>query len=211
MKKFISLLVVALSFSSCAKKQISTLPFEVTKDVSCNDLFEEGYKRSFGVDVILIGKKMNDTTIYYQIDTPPIDYEEINFSDLEEDIITDFDTIKELTKYDKYLEMDALALSDSIYELVWQDINLQRNYVCDEGNVSWRNFMLELEESETINYRSTIDRTKYKVLNLEKVSNYAIDEFKVVNLITKDTFDCSVNKQNKKYYFSSTFTLIKYD
>jgi hypothetical protein len=210
-KRFIYLLVVTLILSSCKKKQISILPFEVTKDVSCDDLYGDGYKRSFGVDVILIGKKMNKTTIYYEVDIPPRNSEEIFFSDLVEDIITEIDTVVKATKYDKYLEMDALALSDSIYELVWQDINLQRNDVCDEGNVSWRNFMLELKESETIDYRNTIDTANYKVLDVEKESQYLIDQFKVVNLITKDTFNCSVYKQNKKYYFSSTFTLIEYE
>ncbi|ARV14594.1 hypothetical protein BTO07_05255 [Polaribacter sp. SA4-12] len=204
-------MVVALSLSSCEKKQISILPFEVTKDVSCGDLYDGGYKRSFGVDVILIGKKMNDTTIYYQIDIPPINPEEIIFYNSNENILTVIDTLDRVTKYDKYLEKDALELSDSIYELVWQDINLQKNDVCDEGNVSWRNFILGLKKSETINYRNTIDTTKYKILDVEKESQYLIDQFDVVNLITKDTFNCSVYKQNKKYYFSSTFTLIEYE
>jgi hypothetical protein len=210
-KKFICLLVVALSFSSCEKKQISILPFEVTKDVSCDDLYDNGYKRSFGVDVILIGKKMNDTTIYYEVDIPTIAPEERTFYNSYKSSPTIVNTLNKSTKYDKYLEKDALALSDSIYELVWQDINLQRNYVCDEGNVSWRNFMLELKESEIIHYRNTIDTTKYKILDVEKESQYLIDQFDVVNLITKDTFNCSVYKQNNKYYFSSTFTLIEYE
>jgi hypothetical protein len=211
LKKLICLLVVTLILSSCEKRHIYSLPFEVTKDVSCDELYNEGYKRSFGADVILIGKKMNDTTIYYEIDLPSIDPKDITFYDSEENIETEIDTVKKVTKYDKYLEMDALELNDSIYELVWQDINLQENFVCDEGIVSWRNVMIELKESETINYRNTIDTTKYKVLNAEIESNYSIDKFKVVNLITKDTFNCSVYKQNKKYYFSSTFALIKYD
>ena len=71
--------------------------------------------------------------------------------------------------------------------------------------------MLELKESETENYRNTIDPYNYKILDLDNESKYSIDEFKVVNLIANHTFICSVYKQNKKYYFSSTFTFIDYE
>ncbi|APG64838.1 hypothetical protein LPB136_05455 [Tenacibaculum todarodis] len=210
-KKFICLLVVTLILSSCEKKQISILPFEVTKDVSCGDLYDNGYKRSFGVDVILIGKKMNDTTIFYQIDIPTIAPEERTFYNFYKSRPTVVNPINKSTKYDKYLEMDALTLKDSIYEFVWGDIQKQQRDICSEGKVSWRNFMLELKKEETENYRNTIDTNKYKILNINKDSDYYIDKFKVVNLITKDTFYCSVYEQNKKYYFSSTFTLINYE
>ncbi|MCH3884833.1 hypothetical protein [Tenacibaculum aquimarinum] len=209
MKKFICLLIVTLLFFSCQKKEVSTLPFEVTKNVTCNDLYEIGYKRTFGVDVVLIGKKIINTTIYYQIDLPLVK-DKIDYEDFDEETLLDTITQSE-TKFDKYLKQDALTLKDSIYEFVWGDIQKQKRDVCSEGKVSWRNFMLELKKEETENYRNTIDTNKYKILNINIDSDYYIDKFKVVNVITKDTFNCSVYEQNEKYYFSSTFTLINYE
>lgn len=210
LKKFILSLSVLILIFSCKKENISNLPFEVNRDITCGDLYREGYKRTFGVDVTMVGKIMNDTIIHYQITEPIIDYD-IDFYDFEENIPTELDTVKKKTKYDKYLKMDALELNDSIYEYVWGNIEEQQKYVCEEGAIAWRNFMLELKESETENYRNTIDPNNYKILDLDNESKYSIDEFKVVNLIANDTFICSVYKQNKKYYFSSTFTFIDYE
>ena len=210
LRKFICLLSVWMLIFSCKKEKPSKLPFEVNRNITCDDLYNTGYKRTFGVDVTMIGKIINDTIIHYQITEPIIDYE-IHYNDFEENIPTKIDTIKKVTKYDKYLEMDALELNDSIYEFVWGKIKEQQKYVCDEGKISWRNFMLEIKKSETKNYRNTIDNTKYKVLDIENASNYNIDEFEVVNLIKKDTFHCSIYKQDNKYFFSSTMSIIKYD
>ncbi|MFK8061116.1 MAG: hypothetical protein AB8B78_13630, partial [Polaribacter sp.] len=191
MKKFVCLLILSFLTFSCSKKKISNLPFEVNHNITCDDLYNIGYKRTFGVDVILIGKIMNDTIIHYQIDVPPVDYV-FDYDNIEENITDENDTITNATIYDKYLEKDALELNDSIYEFVWGSLKQQQKDICKEGLVSWRNFMLELKETETKSFRSTIDTNKFKVLDVEKESNYPIDEFKVVNLVTKDTFDCSI-------------------
>jgi hypothetical protein len=212
LKNLICLLIISLLFFSCEKKEIYNLPFEVNRNITCNDLYNADYKRTFGVDVTMIGKIMNDTIIHYEITEPVIDYD-MDFYYSEENIPTELDTIKKATKYDKYLEMDALELNDSIYEYVWGNIKEQQKYVCEEGSIAWRNFMLELKESEIKSYRKTIDTVKYKIFNVKinPKSSYSIEKFKVVNLITKDTFNCSVYEQNKKYFFSSTISLIKYD
>ena len=210
MKKFICLLIISFLLFSCEKKEISNLPFEINSNISCDDLYENGYKRTFGVDVVLIGKIMNDTIIHYQVDLPS-EKNDIDYNDFEENTIVAVDTFRRATVYDKYLIKDALELNDSIYELVWGNIKKQKRDVCNKGSVSWRNFMIELKKNKAKNYRNTIDTNKYRIFDLEKESQYSIDEFKVVNLVTKDTFNGSVYEQNKKYYFSSTFTLINYE
>jgi len=210
LRKFICLLILSLLIFSCYKNEVSYLPFEVNHNITCDDLYEDGFRRTFGVDVVLIGKKMNDTVIHYQIDYPLYNIE-FNINDLEENILVEIDTIKKVSEYDKYLKQDALELNDSIYEFVYGSIKKQKKDICNNGSVSWRNFILKIKQSEIKNFRNRIDTSKYKILDLQKESNYSIEEFEVVNLVTKDRFYCSIYEQNKNYYFSSTFTLINYD
>ncbi|MEE9409120.1 MAG: hypothetical protein V3V28_13715 [Polaribacter sp.] len=181
----------------------------MTKNLSCNDLYNSGYKRTFGIDVIMIGKIMNDTMIHYQIDIPARDFKELDFSSLEENTPVKIKTVKKITKYDKYLEMEALELNDSIYEFVWGSIKQQQKDVCKEGLIGWRNLILKLNESEIKNYRKTIDTLKYKAFNYKKHSenSYVEESFNVLNLKQKDTFYCLIYKQEDQYLFSSTITI----
>lgn len=197
--------------SSCKKEKLNYHPFEINRNISCNDLYENGFRRTFGIDVMMIGKKINDTIIHYEVNYPPIesivDYNEFE----EESIPSEIDSTQTANIYQMFSDYDPLSISDSLYNVIWQDLKVQQKDVCIEGKVVWRNFMLELEQFEAENYRKTIDSNKYKILNIEKESNYSIDEFKVINLISKDTFNCSIYEQNKKYYFSSTYALINYE
>ena len=146
MKKLICLLIFSFLVFSCEKKEISNLPFEVTKNISCDDLYNDSYKRTFGVDVLMIGKKMNDTIIHYELNSPiretKTDYSLIN----EEIIPVEIDTVIEKNLHQKYIDLDPLTLSDSLYNVVWQDIKYQQNVVCDNTTVYWRNFILEIKK-----------------------------------------------------------------
>lgn len=41
------------------------LPFEVNHNTTCNDLYNSDFRRIWGVDVLLIGKKVKDSTVYF--------------------------------------------------------------------------------------------------------------------------------------------------
>ena len=200
--------IICLCFFSCKKKDISNLPFEVTKDISCDDLYEDGYKRTFKVDVLMIGKKIGDTIIHYELNTPPVKHK-IDYKEIEENIPSELDTTPEINIHQKYLDQDPLILSDSLYNIVWQDINEQKKSVCDKSTVHWRNFILKIKKSEINNYYKTIDTLKYRIFDFKnhRKDEYGELSFKVLNLKKKDTFYCSIYNQNDQYYFSSTITI----
>jgi hypothetical protein len=194
--------------SSCKKEKIPYHPFEINRNISCDDLYDNGFKRLFGIDVLMIGKKMNDTIIHYQVtehfdnfDNEIIENQEIDISEqiLKKDV------------YHKYIELDALELNDSIYELVWENIEEQSEYACDKGEIYWRNFIVKIDKSEIKNYRKTIDTSKYKIIEIDIPDTYLIDSFEVLNLKKKDTFYCSIYERDKKHFFSSTISIINYE
>lgn len=203
-KKVISILLL-IFFFSCEKKKLSNYPFIVTKNVTCNDLYENGYKWSPGVDVILLGKKIQDTIIYYQIHQEYV-YNNIDFDESDEETL--IDTIVKVNKYQKYLNQDPLILSDSIYSLVWGDIEEQQKNICKNSSVFWRNFELKIKESEVIDFMKSLDTINYKIIKEKKnKSIYHIRDFKVVNLIQKDTFNCYIDDYEGIYTFSSSIRL----
>lgn len=183
---------------------MSNHPFIVTENISCNDLYENGYRWSPGVDVILLGKKIKDTVIYYQV------YKDLNYDEdtfFEDDKETKMDTIKvkEVYPYQKYLDQDPLILSDSIYRLVWGDIKEQQKSICKDCKVNWRNFRLKIKEFEIENFIHRIDTVNYRIIDYKETrNNYSIKDFGIINLIEKDTFQCSIYKDNGAFYFSST-------
>lgn len=182
-------------------------PFEINRNISCDDLYDNGFKRIFGIDVLMTGKKMNDTIIHYQISEH---FDKSDFKKYKE-MKEDNNSENQKRVYDKYREIDALELNDSLYQKVWENIDFQREYVCRKGEIYWRNFMLKINKSDIKNYRNKIDTLKYKILEIENPSSYALDSFEVVNLKKKDTFYCSIYEMNKKYFFSSTISIINYD
>ena len=206
LRKFIWLLAFSLILFSCKKEKLVFSAFELNKHLSCNDLYDNGFKRTFGIDVLMIGKIMNDTIVHFQISEPKLK-NEIYSDDFYEEIRIENYTLKKESTYDEYLKKDALELNDSIYQLVWQNIKEQKKDICKEGVITWKNFILELDKSEINKYRQTIDISKYKILEIENPSSYNLDSFKVLNVKKKDTFYCSIYKQNEKYYMSSTISL----
>jgi hypothetical protein len=64
---FICLACIVLS--SCHEKQlVSTGLFEINREVTCEDLLEQGFTRMRGEDVVLFGKRTGDTLDYYHMD-----------------------------------------------------------------------------------------------------------------------------------------------
>lgn len=208
-KNWIKILVFFLVFYSCKEKKISSFPFEVDKDITCDDLYKNGYKRSFGVDVILLGKKSQDTIIYYEV------YQKLTFKkeDFHEEV--KLDTVKKDKKSEEYLKQDPLVLSDSIYSLVWGNIKEQQRNICKKSRVTWRNYIVKIGKDQIKNYKSKIDSISLKIIDSRKFDFSTnepfkiIEEFKVVNKIKRDTFNCSIYKDNNGYYFSSTISLKK--
>jgi hypothetical protein len=202
---------MAILFFSCKKEKPSILPFLVNHHISCSDLYREGYKRIFGIDVVMIGKKTKDTEIYYEIELPvnknPEDY---IFYNSEEEVL--IDTIKRVNKYQKYIDQDALDLTDSIYNIVWGNPKNQIDWIKKEkGYAYWRNYNIRIKESEVKTFRNTIDKKLYKVFDVHSNTGHEheIEYFKVINLIEKDTFDCYIIKDEQNDYYFSSQILIK--
>lgn len=197
-------------FSSCKKEKLKSSAFEVDRNIDCDELYENGFRRMFGVDILLIGRKRNDTIIYYEVSEKiePIEYipaEEVEILEKQE-------LVSEKDIYEKYRNQDPLELTDSIYELAWENLKDQQNDICKEGKIYNRYFLDEIEQSELLVYHKKIDTSKYKILELRKIDNSNLKlEFKVLNLRKKDIFQCSTYKMDNKYYFSSTVTIREYD
>ncbi len=84
--------------------------------------------------------------------------------------------------------------------------NYNETSLCKNGMVYWRNFKLELDSAKAIDYKKRIDRTKYKVLEESyeiEQSDYIRDVYQVVNLIDKDTFHCSITKNDGIWFLQS--------
>lgn len=198
---------------SCEKREISMLPFEVNHSVTCNDLYYSGCRRIWGVDVLLIGKKVKDTTVYFQVSEPVYEVD-WNHEYMQPELEEESDTIsKGEHKYKQYIEKPPLELSDSIYELVWGKMKDQQQFHCieDKGVPGWRNYTLKIKKSEAKTYRNSIDTSKYKIINVQvdTMYNYNLDTFKVLNLKTKDTFNCSIREYQGEYHFYSNIHLKK--
>ncbi|WP_428742898.1 hypothetical protein [Tenacibaculum sp.] len=207
-KNILKILIFILVFYSCKKKKLSNLPFVIDKNVTCDVLYKNGYKWSPGVDVTLLGKKSQDTVIYYEVHQEIIFNEEEYF---EEEV--EIDTVKRNEKHEQYLSQDPLVLSDSIYNLVWGNIKEQQNTICKKSKVTWRNYILKINKEVIKSFKNKIDTSNFRVLNLKEF-NYnvensydVIEEFKVLNKVKKDTFDCSIYKLDNEYYFSSKISL----
>ncbi len=202
MKKFICLSIISTLLFSCEKEKPSHQPFIVNHNITCNNLYDAGYKRIFGIDVVMVGKKVKDTTIYYQIEIPFIENEQFNY-EIEEEI----DEVRNIDKYEEYTNKDALTLTDSIYNLVWGSPKGQIHSINKEkGYVYWRNYNLRLKKSEVKTFRNSINKRLYKVFDVHSNTSHEneLEYFKVINLIEKDTFDCYIIKdEDSGYYFSS--------
>ncbi|GHC65830.1 hypothetical protein [Ulvibacter litoralis] len=82
--------------------------------------------------------------------------------------------------------------------------------ICDDGTVYWRNFELKLDSTRAFNFNSEIDKTMFKILPASYElgeSNYIKDAYRVINLIDKDTFECSITKRNGEWIFQSSITI----
>ena len=108
--------------------------------------------------------------------------------------------IKDIEEYQNNSEKDNYSL------------NGKPKNLCENGTVYWRNFKLELDSIEAINYKNKIDKNKYKVIAESyeiKESDYIKDSYRVVNIIDKDTFRCSITKSDGIWFFQSTIEIDK--
>ena len=205
-KRRVVFLSLVLFFSSCKNKKVINEPFYYTEGLTCDDLFAEGYKWVPGVDVTLIGKKIGDTIIHYQIyqKLEPIKYEDYDVEELNE--IIEPENEQELD-VSQYLEQDPLTLSDSIYNLVWGDTKKQQKNFCNNSKVIWRNFILKIDDLdiEKIINDIIIKKDSFEIINhKEDKSDYTLENFELINTVKKDTFNCSIYKRDGEFYFSSS-------
>jgi len=185
MKKTIVFLSIILFMISCSNRNYVDYrqPFEINRNLSCEVLMENEYNRIWGIDVFLIGKKINDTVVYYQIESPT-DYDETEVREIGEDIFP----------------KDSISIANEIKKM------------CEKGTVYWRNYELKLDSVKALNYKNTIDKKKYKVIPIDyglPESLYFKDAFNVVNLKEKDTFACSIIKRENEWYFQSSIHIEK--
>ncbi len=207
-RNLIFLCIISLFFS-CKNIKITNHPFSYTKGLTCDALYTDGYKWRPGVDVILLGKKIGDTIIHYQITEEEVEnFNDDNFKSFSEE--TALDTVFEVSKYQRYLDQDPLILSDSIYNLVWGNVKDQQNDFCKNGQVIWRNFILKINESDvdSIINKLNINKKIYKLIDIKvNEGEYYLKHFKVINSIKKDTFNCSVYNDNEEFYFASSIKI----
>tara|TARA_R110001632_G_C11310566_1_gene414617 strand:+ start:289 stop:909 length:621 start_codon:yes stop_codon:yes gene_type:complete len=206
LKKIGLLLCSVFLIASCKKNVLSNQPFELDRNITCNDLYDDGYKRIFGVDVILIGKKTDSVEIHYQIAFPKDNLNEQVYIGINE--MVEINDSREIDRYEKYREMNPLELSDSIYKLAWNDPIEQKKDICSKGELQWRNYEVVISNKDK--FKNKIDRLKYKILQ-EKFDAYYEDKFKVVNLKTKDTFHCYIEEREGKISFSSQIQIKNYE
>lgn len=205
MKKICFLFCSIFLIASCKKVDISNQAFEYDRNTTCNDLYEAGYKRMFGVDVILIGKVIPHGQIHYQLEElSKKSYEEV-YTGVNEMI--ERNDSSEVDQYEKYRQMNPLELSDSIYELAWEPIKVQQEYLCSEGNISIRYYQKEIINKER--FKNSIDKDKYQIIESNKENES--DFFKVLNLKNKDIFDCYFSENNGKLLFFSQLKINEYE
>ncbi len=74
----------------------------------------------------------------------------------------------------------------------------------DKGVITFKNYQKEVKEEEYSYLKDTINQKRFKVIKLEKGNYVNIkDRFRVVNLKSKDTFNCELTKKNNKLIFNS--------
>jgi hypothetical protein len=206
LKKISLLLCCVFLIASCKKNVSSNQPFELDRNITCNDLYDDGYKRVFGIDITMIGKKIDSVEIYYQIEfSKPKSNKQVYIGVNE---MIEVNDSSEGDRYEKYREMNPLELSDSIYKLAWQEIKTQQRDICSNGQVYWRNYEVVISNKDK--FKNKIDRLKYKILQ-EKFDAYYEDKFKVVNLKTKDTFHCYIEEREGEISFSSQIQIKNYE
>ena len=209
MKKFICLLIFSFLVFSCEKKEISNLPFEVTKNISCDDLYDDGYKRIFGVDVDLIGRKYKNIEIVYN----KLHYSKFRKVN-QNSVDFELDTVLSRKYYEMYKDENWLEVQDSIYYIIWGKKEILRKLDCENSYLYGRGYDITLSEKEIRNIRMTIDVSKFKIFNIYSYneSNFRIENFKVINISRKDTFQCYTYKDKiGKYHFSTSIQYRQYD
>ncbi len=90
-------------------------------------------------------------------------------------------------------------------ELVVNSSDKMPSKFCENGIVSWKNFELKLDSTRVFDFKNKIDAVKYKVLPTRyalKESDYIKEAYQVINLIDKDTFNCSIAERNGEWFFS---------
>ena len=213
MKTLFNLSIILLILSSCRNKHeiVSREPFEIDRNLNCEGLVKNGYKWMPGDDVILIGKKTEDTLDYYQLEYPSVwdekpPYESI--PELEEETGTLQPTGNQEEINDAEMAyINPLDLPDSVYQSRWGSI--KQNELCNKATVYWRYYRQRLNESEIENFRKKLDSQKYSIIAYPApVPSHLIEYFKVVNLSTKDTFNCQIFKEDNNYYLSTSITLV---
>ncbi|WP_299768434.1 hypothetical protein [uncultured Dokdonia sp.] len=159
-------------------------PFEVNHKLSCEGLIENGYKRLWGDDVVLISKEIGDTLIYYQLE---YDQEEI-----EPDI--------------GYIDDDHSSI------LIPEGSKEFYSKLCDEAYIYFRNFKLKLDKdkSKALLFLKSIDTREYKIITNQSLYPQEGEYFEVLNLKTLDTFHCSVTREKGYWYFQSSITFKKW-
>ncbi|MFT4848188.1 MAG: hypothetical protein ACI83B_000714 [Sediminicola sp.] len=85
--------------------------------------------------------------------------------------------------------------------------------LCDDGTIYWRNYKLKLDSLSAFNYKNSIDSIKYKIVPVSyelRKSDYFQDAYRVVNLIDRDTFNCSVTKRDGEWSWQSSIAIDNY-
>lgn len=216
MNRKVSLLItlIALLSNSCKPKKIQRLPFEIDRSVSASDLVYDGYRWMPGVDVILIGKRTQDTLDYYQIDFPSEELEkededlEMKTEEFEEEEIEFSNQEYEYEEIEEEELIDPLDMLDTMYTRIWWKNDPCYKEHFKHGTPMNRYFYITFHKEELEMFIKSIDSDKYKKQNLEKVDDNYNDEFIVINKQTTDTFWCTVEPiEGGKFKFLSFCSL----
>jgi len=94
-----------------------------------------------------------------------------------------------------------------------RDIKDKKDYLKtfrEKGIISFKNYQKEMTEKEYETFKDSISRLDLKIIDIEyEKGEYFKDMFKVINLKTKDTFNCSLTNDNDKLLFESHITIKK--
>ena len=207
LKKFIYLVAVLLVFS-CNEKEILRLPFEVTKNIFCADLYDNDYRWIPGIDVILIGNKIDSIEIVYNVE-----YLKKGINDHDMFPEREIDSLLSRKLYEKHKDKNWLEVPDSIYYSIWGSKKVLKNIYCRSSFIVGRSYDVVLSENEVKNIKNKIDKSKYKVFDefLNEVSSFEIESFKVFNKKSKDTFYCHTYKDEKNKFHFSTMIQFKHN
>jgi len=111
---------------------------------------------------------------------------------------------KKVNKVNVYYQIDLPQLKGEVSNESEHEKVLRKR-----GKVDWKNFEEIFTENEYNYFRKSIQSDNYQIIETEREKdNYSKDQFMVVNLKSKDTFNCSLVIRDGELVFSSN-TIIK--